>query len=601
MGLLHRELLAIGTVLAAFWGLAEILRAALGETSAPDTKWRATSYRRATNLAFSNGFFWGAVVLAAVAAGAAFVAGLAPPTAGDALCYHLELPKRFLLEHRLVFLPDCDNSTFPLLTEMWYAWGLALDGPVAAQLMHGAVGVLAAMAAAVLARPLLGARGGWLCGACVLLTPGVTNQMTAPLNDAALMLWTALATAAWWRAITAGGSPRWYVVAGLMTGAAASTKYLAALFVVSLIVVTLGRAATRSARRRPALLGLCTILLVALGAAGPWYLHAAWRRGNPVHPFFHEWLVDAQRSADLPATLPESKSRLGRTPLDFATAPWRVTFWPEAYGGRAHQLGALPLVGLPAWLVARRRRGMGLLLAMASAYFACWFLLRQNVRFLLPALPWLSVPLVAAWLDWPRWPVLPRRIAAAATVVLLAVGAAASVDRAAPLVRVAMGRESREDFLLAHEPTYAAAAVAQALSPTGMHLLSQDYRGFYFPGRVTREHAYRRRTRYDQRVRTPGEFAAELRAAGITHLLLVETDAGQAVRYDPTLARLVDRAEASLGADRVPWRVLHAYTHRASDAVRRVRLLELLTAEEASTPLAENRAGESRGSGEPPN
>ena len=38
----------------------------------------------------------------------------------------------FLADHAVRFLPDSDNSTFPLLAEMWYAWALALDGPVAA-------------------------------------------------------------------------------------------------------------------------------------------------------------------------------------------------------------------------------------------------------------------------------------------------------------------------------------------------------------------------------------------------------------------------------------------------------------------------------------
>ena len=39
-------------------------------------------------------------------------------TAGDALCYHLELPKRFLQDGGLTFRPNDDNITFPLLAEM---------------------------------------------------------------------------------------------------------------------------------------------------------------------------------------------------------------------------------------------------------------------------------------------------------------------------------------------------------------------------------------------------------------------------------------------------------------------------------------------------
>ena len=44
----------------------------------------------------------------------------------------------------------------------------------------------------------------WAAGALVVLVPGVNNQMTAPLNDVALALWTTLAMAAWWRAVIGG-------------------------------------------------------------------------------------------------------------------------------------------------------------------------------------------------------------------------------------------------------------------------------------------------------------------------------------------------------------------------------------------------------------
>src|SRR5258708_3718188 len=69
------------------------------------------------------------------------LSALAPPTACDAMCYHLELPKRFLEQHALVYLPDSDNSTYPMLVEMWYLWALALDGGTAAQLVHWCLGI----------------------------------------------------------------------------------------------------------------------------------------------------------------------------------------------------------------------------------------------------------------------------------------------------------------------------------------------------------------------------------------------------------------------------------------------------------------------------
>src|SRR5690606_18127398 len=86
------------------------------------------------------------VVMALVAAIASLVSALAPPTAGDAMCYHLQLPKEFLRTGAIVYSPYDENGTFPLLTEMWFLWALAIDGDIAAQLMAWVVGVLFALA-----------------------------------------------------------------------------------------------------------------------------------------------------------------------------------------------------------------------------------------------------------------------------------------------------------------------------------------------------------------------------------------------------------------------------------------------------------------------
>ena len=41
---------------------------------------------------------------------------------GRCAVYHLELPKVFLSHGAIEFLPLHENSTFPLLTEIWYLW-----------------------------------------------------------------------------------------------------------------------------------------------------------------------------------------------------------------------------------------------------------------------------------------------------------------------------------------------------------------------------------------------------------------------------------------------------------------------------------------------
>ena len=61
------------------------------------------------------------------------------------------------------------------------------------RLIHWELGVLLGLATVVLAAPVVSRPWAWLAGAVVVLVPGVSNQMTAPMNDLALALMTTLA------------------------------------------------------------------------------------------------------------------------------------------------------------------------------------------------------------------------------------------------------------------------------------------------------------------------------------------------------------------------------------------------------------------------
>jgi len=545
----------------------------------------------------------GVGMAAAAAAIGSLVGALAPPTAGDALCYHLQLPKVFLAEHGFADLPYDENATFPLTAEMWFLWGLALDGGVSAQLVHWGLGVLLTLATVVLATPILGRPWAWIAGGVVLLTPGVNNQMTAPLNDVALAAFTTLSLAAWYRAAVDEDDGRWFVVAGMAAGAALGTKYIAGLFALAVAATWLWAMARHPQHRWRLLRGAAVVAVVAASIGGPWYLRAAWHRGNPLYPFLGEVFSAEARGGQspfrgqgrenwdspregLPATLPASKSPLGRGLAAMAAAPWHVTMHPERFGGRGHQLGVLLAASAAGLLFCRRLRGLGTLLAVTAVYCVVWFLLRQNVRFLFPAAPLLAVATVWVWIEMGRFPRAPRWMAAAVYVLVVVAMAAAPLRRAREQVGVATGLVSRSDYLAEHEPTWPAAVVANAELPRDAHILSQDYRAFYFDRRTTRESIYRRRTHYDRQIGDPGEFGRTLRRAGFTHLLVAESVGGDGAAFDPTLRRLAERQWATDAAGQL--RVLADYRfHDCSGAVRRYRLVALEQESAEQTPRRE--------------
>ena len=564
-GLVYRQVIGMLTLAAAFWGVGKLGRAYANRTrqrideareeSSPISDQPSVLVRR------------GLIALTVVAAIGILIAALAPPTAGDALCYHLELPKQFLHEHALAYLPDTDNSTYPLLVEMLYLWALAIDGPVAAQLVHCGLGVLLALAVVLLATPLVGRPWGWCAGSLTLLVPGVGNQMAAPLNDVGMATFTTLALAAWWRACVDEEHIHWYLLTGWFLGGALGTKHLAIVFAFVSAVVFASYAWRQRAWRRVTA-GAATTLVVAVSVSGIWYVRAAWHHGNPVYPFFQETITGSGK-----VTLPVDKAPLGRGAVNFAIAPWAVTMHPERFGGRGHQLGIVFLAALPGLAACRRLRGLGLLLQIGLGYFIGWYLLRQNVRFLVPLVPLISVAVVWVWMECRRLPAWPRRLFALAMAAMLLCNAAISLRRARDKAAVAFGWETRDSYLSRCEPTYAIAAWANALDPR-MQLLSVEQRTFYFAGRATRESLYRRRTGYDRQLGRPSDLSRRLRDDGFTHLLLADALSGSGIRYNPTLSRLVERAIEEDGTASLECLAHHEFED-ADGALRRYRLIAL--------------------------
>ncbi len=560
LGVLYESVIGVLTLAAGFWGVGEMVRGYLRrceeeivrETpAAPLPDWQLVPLW----LGFGVG------VLAAVACMGSLIGAMAPPTAGDAICYHLTLPKVFLDRGAICYLQYQDNSTFPLLTEIWYMWAMVIDSPTAAALVHWGLGILLALATVLLARPIVGRQWAWIAGGVVLLVPGINNQMAAPLNDVALAAMTTLALAAWWKAAICGEPRRWFLLAGLAAAAAVSTKYIAMVFALAVASTWLWaickptlrqylarrnreqylskRSHDGPDRRRKLLVGAAIVATLTVVLGGSWYARAAWHRGNPVYPFLSE-LQAEQGSAQGLETLPASKSRLGRSPWALAAAPWHLTMHPEKFGGRGHQLGALWLAALPGLLFARRLRGMGTLLAIAAAYTVVWFLLRQNVRFLFPIVPLLAVALAWVWMEIRRLPLLPRRIVVATQIIILLASAGAAATRHLDQIAVATGIESRDDYLNRSEPTYGPALYANNMLRPGDKILSQDYRTFYFDVPVVQESVYRRVTRYNETLAAPGDFGQAMRRGGFSHLLLVENMADRGLQFDPTLRRLAD-------------------------------------------------------------
>jgi len=457
----------------------------------------------------------GVLALLALPALHAFV----PRYGWDALTYHLALPEWFLRTGRVGLDRSSVYTSFPLLTEMLYAAGLALHGPAIAKLLHLECGALSLLLLADLARAH--APRAWpLAALAVAADPTFLWETTVAYSDLSLLLF-GTATLEALLAARADTDRAPLVRAALFTGACASTRYPGLLLPAALGAAWMLQPAMPLPRRRDLALALAAgVALMLL----PWFVRNTLATGNPVaagafHPLFLRQMFRFNHDIGM-----------GRGALSLLLAPVNVTLrsLPGHYtGGFGYLVGPLHLVGALALAIAPAspmRRGLGL---AAALYLVGWFVTVQEARYLLPLGPVLAFGGALAVDDLLR-DATPRARFAPWAVALVALALTASVfsPSLGPVLRVALGpvAPSRVERLEAAERI--GDALRQSL-PRGARVLSLfESRAWHLRGV---DHVFFHVNQgapswaelHDARVQ--GRLCAWLRGRGVTHVLINTT------------------------------------------------------------------------------
>jgi Protein of unknown function (DUF1420) len=368
------------------------------------------------------------------------LAAMAPVTGSDALHYHFTAP---LLILRSGFHPDffLSHSFFTGQSHLLILMGLALGS---SQLAMGLIflgGVLAAAAGACLARRWVGREWAWTAALLFLLTPVAFWQIsTAGAPD----LWMAFFATAGVLVISRTREmfrmPH-AILAGAFAGAVAGTKYTGCIIAASMAVAYFWEA-------RSALKSL--LFLAGSVAAGvyPYARNLIWT-GDPVFPFLTRWLSPAKVNAyalasylaDTGASQHRSVWQILKSPFFVEISPSHLGFW-QFLGPLVLALSPFLLLAVrnsPVWRTALTVWVLSALGIAASSGMA---------RFLLPVLPIALAAILAgvAQLAPATWPVA-RKVSIASLAIFLAFAAAGFLVYERSALLVALGRESRDEYL----------------------------------------------------------------------------------------------------------------------------------------------------------
>lgn len=438
-GLLYGDAVVLLSAPACLWGLLELACLPIGgvrrelytRESAPETKQDTAPW--------PTGAAW-ILVAAAGMTGLALSAALAPPTSHEALSRSLETPKNLLLQHGLSAMPVTPSAkTLGIaatnMAQMWYLWAMALEGPVAAGLVQWGLGVLLALASVLLARVLLPRRAAWLAGGLVLLTPGVQRHLGIPVEDLAFALFGTLALETAVRSIVRLEQAHWAVLGGVMLGAALAVQ--------------------------PSGLPVAAALAVA-------------------------WTVACRRRREFTADLIRQAGCMGAVAL-LVAGPWMtlaILAGPETSGQTLHSVivhvGPAMVAALLGLLAARRLLGLDVLLTSLAVYVALSAAIAPSSRWWALVASCASVIVCWVWLELDGFPGWARRTGVGILCLLAIACPASQCVTNLETLAVAVGWQTRRDFLMARQPAYRAAWWFNRIQRPGDRLLAQDPRAFYF-------------------------------------------------------------------------------------------------------------------------
>ena len=342
-----------------------------------------------------GGVGWGLLVLLGVAFAFDVLEAVAPPADGDTLAYHFAIPKHFLEEGRINFIPQAVEGAVPYGVQMTYVPALVLGGEMALTLWTMLSGWAAAGLLFILCRRHLNFNWSLALTLIYLTTPAVIYGGGSGQVEPRIALFVMVAAWATARALKTG-HVRYAILAGFGGGFFAATKYTGLLFASVTGLVHLFQ--------RRWLVHGAAFGVTFIAAGFQWYAWNTIHTGDPVFPMLFQWLGredlafwNQAHNLVFKDVYFRSENPWPHSPLSLLLYPFKATlnFAGLIDTGRVglgpYGLLVLPFAVLGFWRYRDQARGNPLLIyaSLAFLFYVLWFFVggSQRIRHLLPVLP----------------------------------------------------------------------------------------------------------------------------------------------------------------------------------------------------------------------
>lgn len=221
------------------------------------------------------------------------IGALGPELAFDALWYHLTIPKLWLLNHSIDFIPGglLYYSVMPKLGELLFVPGLVFGNEILVKIIHFSFGLLTCLALYKLQRKFFSPFVS-LLGVIIFYSNLVVawESVTAYVDlirtfFEVLALWGFIN---WWEK----KEKKWFVLSASMLSLAITTKLLAigslVIFILLLLWIIGQEKLAFKKLVNKLFIHIVLYSAIALFIPLPWFIFAYIHTGNPVYPFFSD-------------------------------------------------------------------------------------------------------------------------------------------------------------------------------------------------------------------------------------------------------------------------------------------------------------------------
>ncbi len=421
------------------------------------------------------------------------IIALAPSITHDAMVYHLNVPRIYATEHRIVAVPYNLFSNTVLNLEMLYTAALLIDDFILANLIHYVLGVGALLFLYAFAKRNLGGATAALAVLIFFFNPPVLNEMPIAYVDMGMVFYFLLALSCLWRWRTENDE-RWFVLLCIFAGVSAGIKYTSLHGLVSIGAMIVAAELFSDDRNlgrtveRLALFGGVVVVFVS-----PYLVKNYVITGNPIYPLMYDvfggrWLVPRHVERMLAYVHTHG---MGHDVRSLVALPWNITILGKAgFANFDTKITPLWLILLPAYLFIRQKPA---LLKWAAAvcvvYFVSWAASTHITRYLMPIFPLLSLLCAhaivtlteeAGQLSRPFSVIVKAAALSACGLVWFSFAYFYPLLVPSQFGPVVWGAQTRDEFLAEKVPNYAVFKyINENLPPDARLVFFWDNRGFF--------------------------------------------------------------------------------------------------------------------------